>query len=443
MVEYYKTSKGYYYKKLNNGTSMRVSKIHFGKQSNNQLVISNSTYGDILSKYMTIDSKIITSYLDFLMKKITTDDNTLSNKMLLNDNTNLYSIYNQYFWLIYESFNALSGQYNIIQDNTSRKIVEYKVFTNSKYTNPTIIGAGTYGYVVKYKNKSSTVVKHIKAKGHGGRNTLRGNNDILLELFIHMILLSNDSPIIQQCIPKIINIFRFNTTTSHYICAEITALTNTFHKSTDLQDTAILSLFLQIVVILIELQKLFGFIHGDLSSHNIMYRSVNKKDIKTKINGIEYLVFGDYKIRNYGYIINLIDFGFSCINKDGALLSVLGQNIYSLHGADLCIDKHNKQVPPDKRYKNQCNNKSQDIIMLITYSCLYSKLGILNTLLTSYINKYGTKYLKDFIKNKLDKCEYAHFVAIKKELPHFIPTNFLQKFYNTTNDSHKLLILPS
>jgi len=91
---------------------------------------------------------------------------------------------------------------------------------------------------------------------------------------------------------------------------------NTFDElilSNDLSTEEWHSAFMQIIMILITYQKVFGFTHNDLHTNNVMYNSTDKKFIyyfyKKKY----------YKVPTFGRIFKIIDFGRSIYKFDGKL----------------------------------------------------------------------------------------------------------------------------
>ena len=77
------------------------------------------------------------------------------------------------------------------------------------------------------------------------------------------------------------------------------------------------SALMQIIMILITYQKMFGFTHNDLHTNNIMFNETQKKFIYYKYKNIT------YKVPTFGRIFKIIDFG---------------RSIYKLNGQVFCSD---------------------------------------------------------------------------------------------------------
>jgi len=71
------------------------------------------------------------------------------------------------------------------------------------------------------------------------------------------------------------------------------------------------SAFMQIIMILITLQKTFSFTHNDLHTNNVMYIETEKKFLYYCYEGIY------YKVPTFGRIFKIIDFGRSIYHYDG------------------------------------------------------------------------------------------------------------------------------
>ena len=69
------------------------------------------------------------------------------------------------------------------------------------------------------------------------------------------------------------------------------------------KDDELSCIIIQILMILITYQKLFYFTHNDLHTNNIMYVNTEKVYLYYKLNGKH------YKIKTYGKIFKIIDFG--------------------------------------------------------------------------------------------------------------------------------------
>jgi len=74
-----------------------------------------------------------------------------------------------------------------------------------------------------------------------------------------------------------------------------------------------LSIFMQIIMILITYQKCFSFTHNDLHTNNVMYIETDKKYIYYSYNK-KY-----YRVPTFGRIFKIIDFGRSIYKFDGKL----------------------------------------------------------------------------------------------------------------------------
>jgi len=81
---------------------------------------------------------------------------------------------------------------------------------------------------------------------------------------------------------------------------------NTFDKlliDNKLSQDELTSIILQILMILVTYQKLFNLTHNDLHTNNIMYVDTDRRYLYYKLNNKH------YKIKTYGKIFKIIDFG--------------------------------------------------------------------------------------------------------------------------------------
>lgn len=76
------------------------------------------------------------------------------------------------------------------------------------------------------------------------------------------------------------------------------------------------NIYMQILASLYHIQKKHKMVHHDLHDQNIMIKKIKKsKDIKYNINGIE------YNIKNRGFLVKIIDFGFAHYDYKGKRMS--------------------------------------------------------------------------------------------------------------------------
>ena len=81
----------------------------------------------------------------------------------------------------------------------------------------------------------------------------------------------------------------------------------------EIDDDELGCIVVQILMILATYQKLFNFTHNDLHTNNIMYIKTEKKYLCYKLNGKH------YKVKTYGKIIKIIDFGRAIYTYKGVL----------------------------------------------------------------------------------------------------------------------------
>ena len=178
-----------------------------------------------------------------------------------------------------------------------------------------------------------------------------------------------------------------------------------------------------ISLILFQLQKYFNFVHGDLSPKNIM---LIESDRETR-------TISNNKIKLYGYIVKIIDFGFACIHFNN-------NNV-----------KYNLRVPVGTYKDNICNQKYIDLLFLLCRisSKQFRQYNIPSNILKVFrfhikkliqttnmkdkqglqsnsINNYLDEYSNLDIINKEKKIEYkiGRYIADKKEFHNLTPVKF-------------------
>ena len=125
---------------------------------------------------------------------------------------------------------------------------------------------------------------------------------------------SDDSYIESDCSDETINI-NINKFPVQIITLE--KCKNTFDyliNNSTISDEELSCIVLQILMILITYQKTFNFTHNDLHTNNIMFIETKVEDIIYKINN------KCYKIKTYGKIFKIIDFGRSIYNYKNRLM---------------------------------------------------------------------------------------------------------------------------
>lgn len=128
------------------------------------------------------------------------------------------------------------------------------------------------------------------------------------------------------------------------ICLEkLESTLDEYIESSELSNDEWLSIFGQIIMMLIIYQKTFAFTHNDLHTSNIMYSKTSKTYIIYKWNN-KY-----FKFKTYGKIYKIIDFG---------------RSIYEYNGKRYCSDSYH-QVDGDASMQYNCEpflNKNEPII---------------------------------------------------------------------------------
>ena len=159
------------------------------------------------------------------------------------------------------------------------------------------------------------------------------------------------------------------------------------HLLTNDDDDDMLIYFIQKVAIMLQnLQSVFNnhFIHGDLHTKNVMYKSTSKK-------GLEFF---------------LIDFGFSCIHFNSLFFNTLFLNDWK-----------------EDTIKT-CRNRSHDLRFFIQDILKLKKIN--NPLLNRY-----NDYLKEDRYSDLDHFDKMKwYYAVEIDDPRFYPENILQDIKN-------------
>jgi hypothetical protein len=104
---------------------------------------------------------------------------------------------------------------------------------------------------------------------------------------------------------------------------------DSYISSHKLSDDELDSIIIQILMSLITFQKTFGLTHNDLHTNNIMYVRTNKKHLYYLVGGKQ------YKIKTFGKIYKIIDFG---------------RAIYSFNGNIICSDSFSKNGDAATQY---------------------------------------------------------------------------------------------
>ena len=217
-------------------------------------------------------------------------------------------------------------------------------------------------------------------------------------------------------------------------------------NNSNINDDELSCIILQILLILITYQKAFGFTHNDLHSNNVMYIETDLEYICYKFNN-KY-----YKIKTYGKIFKIIDFGraiyyyknrLMCsdsFHKEGDASTQYNFKPYynskkkmvkPNYSFDICrlgcslydyyIDEVESSKNPSKIKQiicNWCNDDSNKNI-------LYKKNGDerypdfkLYKMIARTVNKQNplnilnNNYFNQFICNKYEKCDKLHYVDI-------------------------------
>lgn len=111
---------------------------------------------------------------------------------------------------------------------------------------------------------------------------------------------------------------------------------------------------IQILMTLITYQKLFSLTHNDLHTNNIMYIKTDKKYLYYKLNGRH------YKIKTYGKIFKIIDFG---------------RAIYKYRNQLICSDSFHKEGDAATQYNFEPYYNSNKSIVEPNYSFDLCRLG--------------------------------------------------------------------
>jgi hypothetical protein len=208
----------------------------------------------------------------------------------------------------------------------------------------------------------------------------------------------------------------------------------------DLCEGEWLSIFFQIIMILITYQKVFDFTHNDLHVDNIMYQYTKKQYIVYKYDK------NKYKIPTYGRIIKIIDFGRSIYHFKGKRYCsdhfFKGNDAYTQYNTEPFFENSKKRIDP---------NPSFD---LCRFSCsifdyLIESMDEIKTVskIKNKIKRIVAKWClddknKNIVYNQFKKERYLDFklyIMIARNVHNHIPKNELLRkefsiFHIQTND---------
>ena len=158
-----------------------------------------------------------------------------------------------------------------------------------------------------------------------------------------------------------------------------------------------ISFIKQITMILFLLQKYFNFVHGDLKPNNIMLVPTYKKNIT--ING--------NVIPTHGYIVKIIDFGFSCIQSKTSNIIVPTYTYDNMICGKKYIDLLFMFIRIVRKYHSHKFKIPADIDTLLRnhIRLLLNKVNISESDILSIMGT-SNKYNMEFINKSKLKVEY-------------------------------------
>ena len=252
---------------------------------------------DNISKYIDINKLNNSNNIIIKLNKLNfkTIEQSIPSLNKSNINNNLFTTPNK---LVHIELDSIIGKgtygdvYNGILLNKSKNTIEINKINNLN---------------IKLQNSTKKVIIKVQDIIRKHSNNF---NKIIIEYLIHLILCNNKKCV--KFIPKLYGMYKYKNKLL-YLMDNLKGITfdeflykkNKNKYKSNYEDT-LLNILKQICLIINLFQKYFKFVHGDFKPNNIFLEKTTKKYIN--IDGI--------KLKTYGYIVKIIDYGFSCISSN-------------------------------------------------------------------------------------------------------------------------------